>query len=391
MSVPRIMFYVQYLLGIGHVRRSSLIVQALCEQGAHVDVIFGGMPVPSMSFGSATMHQLTAVKSADAGFSGLVKADHSLFSDEDKEQRTQALLALCDTIQPDLIVTETYPFGRRQMRFELLPLLEWVKSQPNPPILTASIRDILQRRAIKREQECVDLVQANYQHVLVHGDEKFYPLEKSFPFTDVIADKVSYSGYVCPLLPDDIDDRRRDTIVVSIGGGSVGKEVLNTAIALFKTGFAADKHWLLVTGPNMNSGDKAYFKAQQQDNLQVVDLADDFLKTLSNAYVSISMAGYNTVMDLLLTKVPAVVVPFEGEGETEQLARSEVLAQGKVLQLVKYQDLNVETLKNAINNTLACAAESVDINSQGATESARLLIEWATPRSVQVEQGIVDV
>jgi len=391
MSAPRIMFYVQYLLGIGHVRRSSLIVQALCEQGAHVDVIFGGMPVPSMSFGHATMHQLTAVKSADAGFSGLVKADGSPFSDEDKQQRKQVLLALCERLQPDLIVTETYPFGRRQMRFELLPLLDWVKSQRNPPILTASIRDILQRRAIKREQECVDLVQANYQHVLVHGDEDFYPLERSFPFADVIADKVSYSGYVCPQLAADIDENTRDTIVVSIGGGSVGKEILSTAIALFNTGFAADKQWLLVTGPNMNSADKAYFKAQQQVNLQVVDLADDFLKALKNAYVSISMAGYNTVMDLLLTKVPAVVVPFEGEGETEQLARSEVLAEGKVLQLVKYHDLNVDTLKTAIENTLACAAETVNINNQGATQSAKLLIEWAVQRNENVEQGIVDV
>ena len=391
MSAPRIMFYVQYLLGIGHVRRSSLIVQALCEQGAHVDVIFGGMPVPSMSFGDATMHQLTAVKSVDAGFSGLVKADNSPLNDEDKQQRKQALLTLCDRLQPDLIVTETYPFGRRQMRFELLPLLDWVKSQRNPPILTASIRDILQRRAVKREQECVELVQANYQHVLVHGDEDFYPLERSFPFTDVIADKISYSGYVCPQLAAGIDENTRDTIVVSIGGGSVGKEILSTAIALFNTGFAADKQWLLVTGPNMNSADKACLKAQQQANLQVVDLADDFLKALKNAYVSISMAGYNTVMDLLLTKVPAVVVPFEGEGETEQLARSEVLAQGKVLQLVKYHDLSVETLKNAIENTLACAAETINIKNQGATQSAKLLIEWATQRNEQVAQGIADV
>ncbi|SQD78144.1 glycosyltransferase family protein [Moritella yayanosii] len=391
MSAPRIMYYVQYLLGIGHVRRSSLIVQELCEQGAHVDVIFGGMPVPSMSFGDATMHQLTAVKSVDAGFSSLVKADNSPFSDEDKQQRKQALLALCDSLQPDLIVTETYPFGRRQMRFELLPLLDWVKSQRNPPILIASIRDILQRRAVKREQECVELVQANYQHVLVHGDEDFYPLEKSFPLTDVIADKINYSGYVCPQLAADIDENTRDTIVVSIGGGSVGKEILSTAIALFNTGFAADKQWLLVTGPNMKSADKAYFKALQQEKLQVVELADDFLKALKNAYVSISMAGYNTVMDLLLTKVPAVVVPFEGEGETEQLARSEVLTQGKVLQLVKYHDLSVETLKYAIENALSRAAETININNQGATQSAKLLIEWATQRNDKIEQGIADV
>jgi len=382
MSAPRIMYYVQYLLGIGHVRRSSLIVQALCEQGAQVDVIFGGMPVPSMSFGSATMHQLTAVKSADSGFSGLVKADNTPVSDDDKKERTQALLALCDTLQPDLIVTETYPFGRRQMRFELLPLLDWAKSQSNSPVLVSSIRDILQRRSTVREQEYVNLVKTYYQHVLVHGDQNFYPLEKSFPVADMIADKISYSGYVCPTLANqDTSPKTRDTIVVSVGGGSIGKDILVAVMALYNSGFAADKKWLLITGPNMDSTDKAYFKAQQQSNLQVVDLADDFLIELSNAYVSISRAGYNTVMDLLLTAVPAVVIPFEGEGETEQLARSEVLAEAKVLQFVKNDELSIETLKTAINKAIASTAETVNIDNQGAMQSAKLLIEWATTRN----------
>ncbi|QUM75914.1 hypothetical protein HWV00_06565 [Moritella sp. 24] len=380
MSAPRIMFYVQYLLGIGHVRRSSLIVQALCEQGAHVDVIFGGMAVPSMSFGNATMHQLTAVKSADAGFSGLVKADNSPVSDDDKKERTQALLGLCETLQPDLIVTETYPFGRRQMRFELLPLLDWVKAQPNSPVLVSSIRDILQRRSSVREQEYVQLVKTYYQHVLVHGDKDFYPLERSFPVADLIADKISYSGYVCPTLNADDTEKTRDTIVVSVGGGSIGKDILIAVMALYNSGFAADKKWLLITGPNMDTADKAYFKAQEQSNLQVVDLADDFLKALSHAYVSISRAGYNTVMDLLLTAVPAVVIPFEGEGETEQLARSEVLAENKVLQFVKNDELSIDSLKTAINKALANTAETVNIDNQGATQSAKLLIEWATAR-----------
>ncbi|SGY88725.1 glycosyltransferase family protein [Moritella viscosa] len=381
MSAPRIMYYVQYLLGIGHVRRSSLIVQALCEQGAHVDVIFGGMPVPSMSFGDATMHQLIAVKSADSGFSGLVKADNTPVTDDDKKERTQALLALCETLQPDLIVTETYPFGRRQMRFELLPLLNWAKSQSNPPVLVSSIRDILQRRSTIREQEYVNLVQTYYQHVLVHGDKNFYPLEKSFPVAGMIADKISYSGYVCPTMENgDTSQKTRDTIVVSVGGGSIGKDILVAVMALFDSGFAADKKWLLITGPNMDSADKAYFKAQQQSNLQVVDLADDFLKALNNAYVSISRAGYNTVMDLLLTEVPAVVIPFEGEGETEQLARSEILVEGRVLQSVKNDELSVEILKYAINNAVENKAKKVNIDNQGAHKSATLLIEWATSR-----------
>ncbi|NRA22622.1 MAG: hypothetical protein HRU05_19285 [Oceanospirillaceae bacterium] len=378
MSSGRIMFYVQYLLGIGHVRRSSLIVQALCRQGAQVDVIFGGMPVPSMSFGSATVHQLKAIKSADAAFSGLANADGSILTESDKQARSAALLSLCDKIQPDLIVTETYPFGRRQMRFELLPLLDWIKKQPKPPRLVSSIRDILQRRSPEREQECVDIINRHYQHVLVHGDANFFPLQKSFPESIQIDPKISYSGYVCPTLaPNHTPPVATNAIIVSIGGGSVGSEILHTALALCKTGYASDCQWLLVTGPNMPEADKAYFNAQCMANLQVVELAADFLATLSAARVSISMGGYNTVMDLLLTKVPAVVIPFEGEGETEQLTRTKVLADAGVLALLRIKQMDTQSLRSAIEVAMNSSAAALSIDSQGALKSANLLIQWA--------------
>ncbi len=398
MSAPRILFYVQYLLGIGHVRRSALIVQALCRQGAQVDVIFGGASIPNMSFGTATIHQLTAIKSADSAFSGLVKIDGSAFTDADKRARTEHLLAICQQLQPDLIVTETYPFGRRQMRFELQPLLEWIKQQPTPPVLVASIRDILQRRSPVREQECIELVQDHYQQILVHGDPRFYPLQKSFPPAAAIQHKLHYTGYVCPTMPSkssstslvsdaDFSDPSLQTIVVSIGGGSVGKEILAAALALYKTGYASELNWLLITGPNMAAAEQTYFRAQQRGNLQVLALSDDFLNTLKNAHVSISMAGYNTVMDLLLTRVPAVVIPFAGEGETEQMARSQVLAEANILQLLSEQDLNTDSLQKAIENAVQQPPSLLEIDNQGAQQSAKLLIAWAN----QARESSTDV
>jgi predicted glycosyltransferase len=378
---PRVMFYVQYLLGIGHVQRSSLIVQALCDQGCDVHVIFGGLPVANMSFGQAKVHQLAAVKSADAGFSGLVKADGSTFNDNDKRQRSKHLLRLCEQLKPDLIVTETYPFGRRQMRFELTPLLNWVKAQAQPAVLVASIRDILQRRSSKREQECIDIINSYYQHVLVHGDAAFYPLEHSFPPAAQLSDKITYSGYVCPTLRPEhrqlASTKEKNTIVVSIGGGSVGKEILSAALALCQSGFADHLQWLLITGPNMASIDKAFFMAQQRHNLKIRELADDFLAQLSCAYVSISMAGYNTVMDLLLTRAAGVVIPFEGDGETEQMARSKVLGTAKVLTVLTQQALTKDSLQQAIEHAVQQQHAGVDIDNQGAYNSAKQLMKWA--------------
>jgi predicted glycosyltransferase len=378
---PRILFYVQYLLGIGHVRRSSLIIQALCQQDVQVDVIFGGVSVNSMSFSTANIHQLPAIKAADAAFSGLINADGSDVTEQDKTQRAAQLLAICEALQPDLIVTETYPFGRRQMRFELLPLLNWAQAQKRPPVLVSSIRDILQRRAPVREQECLELINKYYQKVIVHGDEQFFPLANSFPLAHNISDKINYSGYVCPTLEQPHDSNsKKSGVIVSIGGGSVGKEILHAALILQKTGFLADQPWLLITGPNMAATDKEFFYAQSNEAISVVEMADNFLSCLQNAYVSISMAGYNTIMDLLLTKTAAVVVPFEGSGETEQLTRSDILAENQVLTVLRSDDMSADTLKNAINNTLHSSSNSITVNKNGAQHSAQLLTDWALNR-----------
>jgi predicted glycosyltransferase len=379
MHGPKIMFYVQYLLGIGHVRRSSLIVKALCQQGAQVHVIFGGSPVPSMSFGSAKMHFLPAVRSSDAAFSGLVNADGSVVTQIQKEARSSQLLDICERVQPDLIVTETFPFGRRQMRFELQPLLNWVKQQSKPPILVASIRDILQKRRAIREQECLEIVAGHYQKILVHGDEHFFPLANSFEHVQQIEAKLHYTGYACPELTDQQKSAPKSKkIVVSVGSGMIGKNIIECALALYHSGFAKDYEWLLITGPNMPEPLKQSFIAQSQDNLSVVDLADDFLAELVGAAVSVSRAGYNTVMDLLQTKTPAVLIPFEGVSETEQLMRAQILSQHGVLQQVKDSKLTPKNLAAAIERALSNERGDVEIDSNGANNSAALLIEWAT-------------
>ncbi|MCV6610743.1 MAG: hypothetical protein OIF55_08250 [Amphritea sp.] len=374
-SPAKILFYVQYLLGIGHVRRAALNVQAMTKAGLEVHVVFGGMPLPHISFAPATVHHLTPVRSADEGFSGLVKADGSALIDQDKAERTAALLQICEDVRPDLIITETYPFGRRQMRFELKPLLKWVKQQSVPPALVASIRDIQQARKPERQQETVDLINDYYDQVLVHGDEAFTPLQASFDLAGQISEKTAYSGYICP--PAVPQKAREPLILFSIGGGAVGKEILDTAVALHNTGFANDCQWLLITGPNMAAEDKLTLQQAERPGLKVVELADDFIDSMSRARLSVSMAGYNTVMDILQTQVPAVVVPFEAEGETEQITRALLLEDKGLMTIVREKSLTPDKLQQAMEQAMAQASGRPDIDMDGASHSASLVRKWA--------------
>ncbi len=369
----RVLFYCQYLLGIGHVRRSALVVKALQQQGFEVHVIFGGIPV-EISFGQATLHYLPPVKTADVHFSGLVHADGRPFTQADQQARSQALLTLAQQIAPHAIVTETYPFGRRMMRFELKPLLKWARQQTPRPLVISSIRDILQQRKPKRRQETLDLVQTYYDHVWVHGDQQLVALQASFPDAERIQDKLAYTGYVCP--PAVPRAAQAAGIMVSVGGGSIGYEMMLTALALYKTGFARDKHWSFMAGPHMPAEHYQHLLAQSGERLSVFRLVPDFVERLASAELSISLGGYNTTMDILQSRVPAVIVPFTGGEETEQLQRTLLLDALGVVAYVDSDNLSVASLQQAIEKAWQARPDKPNIEIAGADNAARLLMEW---------------
>ena len=51
---PRVLLYVQHLLGIGHLRRAAAIARALAGGGFDVAFVSGGEGVPSLDIGAAS-------------------------------------------------------------------------------------------------------------------------------------------------------------------------------------------------------------------------------------------------------------------------------------------------------------------------------------------------
>ena len=123
-DTPKVFFYVQHLLGIGHLARSSHIGQALAKKGFSVTMVTGGVPVPGFPPASLPQIALPPVTAIDQNFSGLIDQDGEPVGEGFRLRRIEALLAALQAVQPDIVVIEAFPFGRRQMRFELLPLVE---------------------------------------------------------------------------------------------------------------------------------------------------------------------------------------------------------------------------------------------------------------------------
>src|SRR5690606_12819841 len=145
----------------------------------------------------ARLHQLPAIKAGPAGYADLVDAAGRPVDDALRERRRRQLLAELEAIRPDIVLIEAFPFGRRALRFELLPLVEAAAAQAPPALVVSSIRDILhENRKARLNDETVDLLRRHFDLVLVHGDPGLIPIEASFPRADAIADLVRYTGLV---------------------------------------------------------------------------------------------------------------------------------------------------------------------------------------------------
>jgi predicted glycosyltransferase len=370
MASARLLFHVQHLLGIGHLRRAALVATALADAGFAVTVAQGGMPGGLFGFGAAEVVQLPPLKTLDEAFGGLVDAAGRPLDAAGEAARRDALLALHDRVRPDLVLLESFPFGRRQMRFELLPLLDRIAAASRRPRVAVSIRDILQGRKPEREQETVAVVRAHVDRVLVHGDPALATLADSFGPADEIADLVRYTGYVAPPAPA---ERPRERVVVSAGGGAVGAALLAAALAARPLTRHRDRPWTVIAGPNLPEPELASLRAAAPAGVAIERAVPDLPAVLAGAVVSVSQGGYNTLMDIAVSATPAVIVPFAGKGETEQPARAARLAAMGAVSVVSEAELTPDTLARAID--AATGSRWPALRLDGAAASARLLAE----------------
>ena len=382
-----VLVYVQHLLGIGHLRRAAIIAKALDRAGLEVVLASGGMPVAGLDLGGARLIQLPPVKAQDETFAVLVDRDDRPIDAAWKAARAERLCALYRALRPKALVVELFPFGRRQMRFELLPLLEAARaSRPRPQIL-CSLRDVLtDQRNPEKTAWMLDTFARYFDLALVHGDPDFLPLERSFPQATEIAGKLRYTGYVVAEMPAPGADERAGAgvgwgeVIVSTGGGAVAAPLVEAALGARALSPLDAVTWRLLVGPNTPEAEFQDLAARAPAGFVVERARPDFRALLARARLSISQAGYNTVLEVLAAGIPAVVAPFAAGSETEQSLRAGLLAERGALTVVDEAALGPETLAAAVRAALAWDAGGrgprlAGLDTSGADKTAQIVRE----------------
>ncbi len=351
-----VLIYVQHLLGIGHLRRAAIIARALDRAGLAVVLISGGAPVPGLDLGGARLVQLAPVRSLDESFGTLVDENDRPIDAAWKAARAERLCALYQALHPQALLIELFPFGRAQMRFELLPLLEAARAHRPRPQILCSLRDVLSApKSPQKTAWMLGTFARFFDLALVHGDPGFLPLERSFPQAREIADRLRYTGYVV----DDTLAPRLEAgigageVIVSTGGGAVARPLIEAALGARALTPLDGATWRLLIGPNLPAAELRDIAARAPAGVIVERTRPDFRALLARGRLSISQAGYNTVMEVLAAGIPAVVAPFAAGSETEQSLRARLLAERGALTVVDEAALSPETLAAAVRTALS--------------------------------------
>ncbi|WP_321404089.1 glycosyltransferase [Maridesulfovibrio sp.] len=381
----KIIHYCQHILGMGHFFRSLEIAKGLDRE--QVIFVAGGerpdQPLPP----NVEYRQLPGL-CMDENFGGLMPTDEGRELEEVKEERKAALSRIFKDEKPDVFLIELFPFGRKAFRFELLPVLDAIKAGKFGNVkVVCSLRDILVERndGGKHEARCVKYLNKYFDLLLIHSDPKIASLDETFQAFDQIEIPCEYTGFAARKPVENLRDKIRadlgiseneKLLIASAGGGKVGGPLMESVLESYIEMNTPDNRLLMLTGPFLD--DKKYETlcsiAKKHAEITVQRFAADFTDLLTAGDAMVSMAGYNTCMDILTSGIPAAVIPFAQNHE--QRMRAEKIANYIELEILDSTSCMKTAIKTILNRDRTTDKHGINLN--GANNSAESIRKLRT-------------
>ena len=378
-----IIFYCQYVWGMGHLVRSLEFARALA--GHDVTLIVGGQPV-EVNLPKLVRLLRLPVLYMNETFTRLIPGDPDHNADDVQRQRRQTLYELFKDHKPDLFIVELYPFGRSIFGSELEPLLQHIRDGKFGNVkVVCSLRDILveKKDPPAYEKRVLQKLNRYFDALLIHSDARLQRLDETFSRTADIKIPLEYTGFITQQADPAAGRKLRRALkladgeklmVASAGGGRSGFKLLNAVLDACE--MLGDQFCLrleVFSGPFMDPEEYEKLAARSAAGRRIRRYTQLFLDYLSASDLSVSLAGYNTCMNLLVTKVPALVYPYARQ--QEQPMRAEKIKKYLPLKVLKGADIQPASLSRHIAQMLqqTRSSDALPINLDGAANAARFI------------------
>ena len=381
-----VILYCQYVWGMGHLFRSLELARALSDH--HVILIAGGRGVDIELPEHVTLVRLPGLY-MDEQFTTLMAEDANHSVEFIQHQRKVILVSLFQQHRPDVFMIELYPFGRTIFGFELQPLLDWIHMGRFGDIkVVCSLRDILveKRKQEFYEERVINMLHTYFDLLLIHSDEHLLTLDETFSRMNDIQIPVVYTGFVAPkadpaagrqLRQELVIGSAEKLVVVSSGGGRSGYSLLNCIMDAYPLMKQTDSIRIeMFAGPFREPDEFEKLAAKAVNGIRIRHYTKRFLDYLSAADLSISLAGYNTCMNLIAARVPALIYPYSKQQEQPlRVAKIDKLIPMKIL---RHKDIEPQRISRYIHELLleSRPADPVPVNLDGAVQTAKYLETW---------------
>lgn len=288
--------------------------------------------------------------------------------------RRELILATVMSYRPDFVFVDKKPDG---LAGELEPSLRHMKCSLFNTRIHLVLRDILDSSKATVDDWThhgyFNILRWYYDDILVLGDRKIFDVSDEYQFPRGLREKVHHYGYVQREVPlrSRLEIRRdlgvedaESLILVTTGGGEDGYEILAASLTASRNlAKRLAVKTLLVTGPEL-SADKSRVirRIARSRDLPVIEFTDDLMSYAHAADVVISMAGYNTICELLTLGKRSIVIPRVKPVE-EQRIRAERLAGLGAFRVILPNELTPQLLENALEEELQLAQNGVPLST----------------------------
>lgn len=375
---PVVVFYCQYVYGIGHFVRSVELASVLAKK-FKVYILNGGEKIKDFEIPDyLNLIQLPAVYKKE-NENHLTSVDESLSLEECFALRKHLINDTLTNIKAHFLITEHFPFGLL-FEHEALHLIQQVRNS-NPLVkIVCSVRDVIDSSKGGLQDDKICNLLENYFHlVLVHGDENFIKLSDSFPKICKINVPIIQTGYVVNKIPHQPVDNTKPLILASIGGGRVGIELLHALFECHPELCKKTDHRLILFSGSFGND----FEHNKENDYQQVSSEIElygfnrqkYLHFLSQASLVISLGGYNSVIEALSAKKHSIVYNRQfSEGNEEQNLRIQKFTEKGLITPVTKNDLKEEILIPLILAKLQHSNKlDIQINDDGAMNTLEIL------------------
>ena len=357
----RVLFYSHNGVGVGHLQRQLDLATAYRER--HPDSV---VLLASGSHGASMFKipagidyvKLPSLQMVDR-YRTWRPRDLALPLRDVIELRAELLQDTVKTVSPDLLVADFMPAGPYG---ELLPALDQLEHSGGRAV--AGFRDVIDDPAFVRqlwtEAGTYDVLRRHYASICVYGDPRTLNFITAYGLDDELASRVRYCGYLGRRNPPanrEAAAQDRPFVVATSGGGVDGPALLHAFVrAAARLQPQRGGRWVAVTGPLMADEDHAAIASlAEAHRIEVHRVIPELRNTIAEADCVVSMAGYNTVCDIMSYHRRSILVP-RGRPSREQSLRARRLDVWGVADVIQADELRPESLADAIENALAAEA-----------------------------------